>query len=77
MPAAAVIPAPMAYTNFAAVKTLVVEIMHNSVVSFRTTAMFVGWMPPLRACFYAGETLLSPCLEQIRVLKPNHVILNE
>ena len=48
MPAAAVIPAPIAYTNFAAVKTLVVETIKTivrirKVVSWMSQRRFQGW----------------------------------
>ena len=45
MPAAAVIPAPVAYTNIAAVKKLVVECRVDSVVGLVLIFGRRGWLP--------------------------------
>ena len=50
MPAAAVIPAPLAYTNIAAVKTLV--------VCHRDSGLADGWLVVTRHC-WLGKTSVS------------------
>lgn len=67
MPAAAVIPAPLAYTNIAAVKTLV--------VCHRDPGLADGWLVVTRHC-WLGQTSVSmflvPLLDaETLLLKPS------